>query len=276
MSTPPSARAPAEDAEFYIGWAPTPPGHRRFLRWVLLGLCLAICGVALAIVSGLRHEAPTTFEYGKSRLWHGRVALQPAPLLWTDDGRPLLLVAPGKHGADGLLAGLDGADVELHGTLIERAGLLGPQRMLEIERVDKTAPATAGAMHQAPAAAGAMHQAPAAAGAIQIPRALGHVRWLGEIADGKCYLGVMVPGEGKTHRDCAARCLAGGTPPLLALADGRGGSVSVLLAASDGGPLGPRLAQFAAEPVWVSGELAAYGDLIVLTIDPRGVARADE
>jgi hypothetical protein len=248
----------AEGGEFYIGWAPTPPGHRRFLRLVVLGLFLLTCGVAVALVTGLQHAPRATFEYGKPRLWRGRVALRPAPLLWTGDARPLSLVAPGKHGADALLAGLDGADVELHATLIERAGLLGPQRMLEIDSLREVAGATPD------------RPAPPAA------RPLGHVRWRGEIADGKCYLGVMVPGEGKTHRDCAARCISGGTPPMLALADGRGGSVAVLLAAADGAPLGSRLAPFAGEPVWVSGELAAYGDLIVLSLDPTGVARVDQ
>ena len=37
----------------------------------------------------------------------------------------------------------------------------------------------------------------------------------GEIVDSKCYLGVMNPGEGTVHRDCAARCLSGGLPPML-------------------------------------------------------------
>ena len=254
------AAAPVENGgEFYIGWAPTPPGHRRYLRWVVLGLCLTACGVAAAIVGGLRHEARATFEYGKPRLWRGRLALQPAPLLWTDDGRALYLVAPGKHGAAALLAGLDGAAVELRATLIERDGLLGPQRMLEVESLEER--------HVHAGAERTLAALPAA-------RSLGRVRWRGEIADGKCFLGLMVPGEGKTHRDCAARCIAGGTPPMLALADGRGGSTAVLLAAADGSPLGKALARFAGEPVWVSGELTAYGDLMVLVIEATVVERA--
>jgi len=151
----------ANGGEFYIGWAPTPPRHRRFLRVVVLGLCLLVCGVALALVTGLRHEARATFEYGKPRLWHGRLALRPAPLLWEDDGRPLYLVAQGKHGAADLLAGLDGADVELRATLIERDGLLGRQRMLEIESVERSS--TNGSQRPAPPAA----------------RPLGPVRWRG-------------------------------------------------------------------------------------------------
>ena len=36
---------------------------------------------------------------------------------------------------------------------------------------------------------------------------LGPVELTGEIADSKCWLGVMNPGEGTVHRDCARRCL---------------------------------------------------------------------
>jgi hypothetical protein len=38
---------------------------------------------------------------------------------------------------------------------------------------------------------------------------------MGEITDPKCYFGVMKPGEGKAHRSCAIRCIAGGIPPVL-------------------------------------------------------------
>jgi hypothetical protein len=37
----------------------------------------------------------------------------------------------------------------------------------------------------------------------------------GNIVDPKCYFGVMKPGEGKPHRSCAIRCIAGGIPPVL-------------------------------------------------------------
>ena len=38
---------------------------------------------------------------------------------------------------------------------------------------------------------------------------------IGEIVDSKRYLGVMNPGNGKVHRDCAVRCLSGGIPPIF-------------------------------------------------------------
>ena len=244
--------------EFYIGWAGTPPGIRRFTRLVVLGLFVFAAGLAVLLVGGMQHPAKASFDYGKPRSWSGRIELEPSPILWTAGGEALYLVAPGKHGADAMLSSSAGRSVELRGTLIERPGFLGPQRMVEIEP---------DSIHQV-VGGGAP---PAAA-----TESLGSVRWRGEIVDGKCYLGVMVPGEGKTHRDCAARCLAGGTPPLFAIPDGQGGHVSVLLAPNDHRPLGPRLIDFVAEPVYISGELFRHGRLFVLRTSPDRIERIDD
>ena len=47
---------------------------------------------------------------------------------------------------------------------------------------------------------------------------LGRVSLTGEIVDSKCYPGVMKPGQGKTHRACAIRCLSGGVPAVFRVA----------------------------------------------------------
>jgi hypothetical protein len=49
----------------------------------------------------------------------------------------------------------------------------------------------------------------------------------GEIVDSKCFLGVMVPGSGKTHKDCASLCLRGGIPPALYVRDQSGQIVAL-------------------------------------------------
>ncbi len=99
-----------------------------------------------------------------------------------------LLVAPGKHGADDLVAGFDGKQVRLQGQLIYREG----GTMVEIT------PGSIAVIDTAPAVQ-------------EMTTDLGTVTVTGEIVDSKCYLGVMNPGQGKVHRDCAARCLSGGT-----------------------------------------------------------------
>jgi hypothetical protein len=58
---------------------------------------------------------------------------------------------------------------------------------------------------------------------------LGLMELTGEIVDSKCFLGVMVPGAGKTHKDCASLCLRGGIPPALHVQDRDGRSALLLL-----------------------------------------------
>jgi len=66
----------------------------------------------------------------------------------------------------------------------------------------------------------------------------------------------MNPGEGKVHRDCAARCLSGGIPPALVTLDADGIHRIVLLTGEDGKPL-PKQAYLArvGQPVSVRGRV---------------------
>jgi hypothetical protein len=96
----------------------------------------------------------------------------------------------------------------------------------------------------------------------------------GEIVDSKCYLGVMNPGQGKVHRDCAARCLSGGIPPIFITTDGR---QQLLLVGRDGRALGrDALREFIAEPIQVDGELVQRGSTQLLKIDPRALRHAPD
>ena len=97
---------------------------------------------------------------------------------------------------------------------------------------------------------------------------LGAVTLRGEIVDSKCYLGVMNPGNGKVHRDCAARCISGGIPPAFVVKDASGISKTLLLAGSD-----RRVIDFVAEPVEVSGRLSRSGDLLILEANPSSIRR---
>ena len=99
---------------------------------------------------------------------------------------------------------------------------------------------------------------------------LGTVTLTGEIVDSKCYLGVMNPGQGKVHRDCAARCLSGGIPPIFITTDGR---EQFLLVGLDGRALGrDALREFVAESITIQGRVLARGDSQLLEIDPRSSA----
>ena len=91
----------------------------------------------------------------------------------------------------------------------------------------------------------------------------------GEIVDSKCFLGVMVPGSGKTHKDCASLCLRGGIPPALFVQDRAGQSALMLLTGAAGEPIGARALQIAGEAVDMTGTIERQGGWLVLRTDPR-------
>lgn len=235
--------------EFFVGYLPEQPS--RTARRVR-GAVLAVGGLALGLgclfVAAQQPYADAHFEYGQEREFVGTIEEEP-PTLWTEgESSPAghLLVAPGKHGAAMLVAGLEGRAVTLRGKRIWRDGT---ERMAMIE-----------------IAPGSLRPAQSAA-RIPAEEDLGRVRLAGEIVDGKCYLGVMNPGEGKVHRDCAARCIAGGAPPLLAVAGGLPRGRLVSLAGSRGESIHAELLDFVAEPVTIEGELIRHGDRYSLHAD---------
>src|SRR6266436_6660168 len=240
--------------DFYVGYLPkAPTALARFVRKVIIVLGLLAVTAALVLVVGQMPFASSAFEYGKLRSLEGVVMTQPFPTLLVarpgeigqqDKYSRYLLVAPGKHGADDLVATFDGKQVRLQGQLIYRKD----GTMVEI------IPGSIAVIDSAPAVQ-------------ERTRDLGTVTVTGEIVDSKCYLGVMNPGQGKVHRDCAARCLSGGTPPIFVTTDGH---EQFLLVGLDGFALGrDALREFIAEPITIRGELVQRGASRLLRIDAR-------
>ena len=244
--------------EFYVGYLPSmPPGIRRRVRVAVAAIVLlAIAGAALFAASQ-KEFAESYFEFGKRGEFSGTIELHPFPTLVPNGPAkpaeshetPYLLVAPGKHGADVLLAGWDGKQVRLRGTLIHRF----EGRMIEVE----------------PASIAEAGRPSAHAGDGEY---LGETTLSGEIVDTKCFLGVMNPGEGKVHRDCAARCLRGGIPPALVTADIDGTRRIVLLVDENGKPL-PKEAYLplVGQPVSIRGRTSESGGLYYLAKDAASI-----
>lgn len=228
--------------EFYIGYQPVaPPGIRRKVRlFVLVAVLLTVAGAALFAISQ-RGFANSSFEFGKPKEFSGILTLRPFPVLAldrsgnivNDAGSAYLLVAPGKFGADSLLAGEDAKHVRMTGTLIHRA----EGQMIEIQ------PGSISNLRD-----------------MSVPEValknVGRMTLTGEIVDTKCFLGVMNPGEGKIHRDCAARCLSGGIPPALISRDLDGISRLYLLLGGNGEPLSKaEFLQSVGRPVSINGQV---------------------
>ncbi len=223
------------ESEFFVGYLPMPPGLKKIVKRVLAAAGVVVFLTAILLVTGQRPFAASTFEFQQHRELQGVLRTTPYPALSIPgQGLPWLLVLPGKHGAAGEVHGLDNRQVSLKGARIFRDG----DRMIEL------VPGSIEAGGQA-----------AAASTID----LGKVKLTGEIVDSKCYFGVMNPGNGKVHRDCAVRCISGGIPPAFLVRDAEGKSMTVLLANIE-----PQLLGHVAEPLTLHGRLTQSEGRLIL------------
>jgi len=230
--------------EFYIGYE----GHMPcgMARRVLSVVGLFACGSAavVALWLGTQHRlAASRFEFGTVTQVTGVLGHAPYPSV-ASGGRLVWLVGPGKFGADRMLAGTPDGPIVVAGSAIQR----GNVRMLEVAGVTADAERRFGVP-------------PRNAGSASPPRT---VTLRGEIVDSKCFLGVMNPGEGTVHRDCARRCLSGGIPPMLLVRDGGGREALVVLVSENGLPIARGVAPIAGRPVTVTGRLVRNGDTWML------------
>ncbi|MEZ5980362.1 MAG: hypothetical protein R3F34_19415 [Planctomycetota bacterium] len=255
---------PVDLNEFYVGYAGgVPRGTRRFVRGVVAlfaTLLLATAGLAATLQNP---GGDGVFEFGDVRHHAGWIERLPHPVLVVpgpavpgSDAHVAtrhLLSAFGKHGADALFTGDDDAWYELDATLVHRDG----RTMLEV--VDDSV---------------RIGEAPAdAVRPVAAYERLGVRTLVGEIVDSKCFLGVMKPGNLKSHRACAVRCVSGGVPPVLLVRDAEGIATYHLLVDVDGSAVNERVLPLVALPVEVTGELERHGDLLVLRADPATYRR---
>ena len=218
-------------------WAicPCRDGLKKIIRRVVVALGAVAVTTAAILIAGQHPFAPSTFEFQQYREFRGTLLAGPYPALAIPgQGLPWLLVGPGKHGV-GDLRQLDGHEVQLKGERIFR----GQDHMIELQ------PGTLSAGGQGDLAAAAVD--------------LGEVQLTGEIVDSKCYFGVMNPGNGKVHRDCAVRCISGGIPPAFLVRDANGQTATLLLANWK-----PELLDHIAEPITIRGRLARSSGRLTL------------
>jgi hypothetical protein len=238
--------------EFYIGYdLPMPKGIAARVRRVTAAT-VSVAMVLAATAMAFHHRlAEATFEYGSPQELSGVLRRTPYPRLEVE-GRRAWLVGRGKTGGEAALTDVPDGAVTLQGTLIER----GPHRMFEV----------------VPGTATSVADASAGPHATQTPRG-SDVTLYGEIVDSKCFLGVMNPGEGTVHRDCARVCLRGGIPPMLLVRGARAEEALVLLVDAAGAPVGRALAALAGVPVAVRGRLVRDREQLTLFADATNFSR---
>ncbi len=246
------------DRPFYVGYHPEIPSALRawLRRLVLLGGVVAI-GLAW-ILARSHHDLPNTiYEFGAPTIQRGRLRTAPYPMLTVQDTisggtTHFHLVSPGKYGAQAQVAGRDGQIVRLQGALIARRN----QMMLEL--VLGTIVPTEGSGRR-------MNPPPV--------EDLGRQTLVGEIVDGKCFLGAMNPGAMQTHRGCAIRCLMGGILPMFTVRGPAGAERELILVDPAGGPASQDILMLAGLPIRLTGRLQREGDLFFFRADPMTYER---
>jgi nitrite reductase/ring-hydroxylating ferredoxin subunit len=246
------------DGDFYVGYGSGPStAQSRFSRRVVVR-AFAVCIAALALLAATQRQLrDSRFEFGVVRAFTGKVEMTPYPVLRV--ARPnggasaWMLVAPGKHGADDLVQQFAGRAITLRGSLIHQ----GERTMIEVEPGSVT-PLDAAASSAIPS--------------VQIQRH-GRMTLRGEIVDSKCHLGVMNPGERRTHRACAKLCIRGGIPPMLWCEDKDGNVRRLLLVDLDGRAVNDRVVELVGDPVEMDGDVTQIDDILLLRIDPALIRR---
>lgn len=259
--------------EFYIGWMPNAPGKfAKHVKKVVLVLILLVLAIGVILALSQKKFDTGNFEFGTLTEVTGIYSKTPVPNLkiiskkdtWGNHSYiTAVLVGYGKHGADGIIASLeeenktslDKKEITVKGTLLYNDGKL----ILQISGDDKPL-VRIGAV--------------AASADIQ-PRMkeLGIQKVKGEIIDPKCYFGVMKPGLGKPHRDCAIRCILGGIPPMFRVQNDKGEMNYYIIVGPNGEKMNEAVQDFVAEPIEMQARLVQYDDWIVMYVQNKEFAR---
>jgi hypothetical protein len=258
-----------ENNTFYIGWmAAAPKLLVRFIKKYLLALFIvAIISGSLMAISQKKFGSGN-FEFGQLTDVKGIYFDSPVPCLKVLNGKDIWgnpsyltipLVGYGKFGAQGAIeeiekamnTRLDKKQLTLRGTLLYNDGVT----IMQIDKNDNTNLSISGETVTPE----------------WLPKVkdLGKTIIKGEIIDPKCYFGVMKPGEGKPHRDCAIRCILGGISPMLAVKNEKGEANYYLLASEDGGSINEAVQDHVAEPVEIAARLVQYDDWTVAYIGTK-------
>lgn len=263
--------------EFYVGYLPAVPrGIASRVKAALAAIFVA--GAAITGIGAALQRDPGRAEWAERSTIAGVFGALPYPHIIRDDQQgTVLLVCEGKHApgveswcgpaptglgtastpVDGRIdvRALDGLHVEVSGQLIRRLdGRGGNLQVFELG---------AGAGDFKASSPPLVPRAPASA-----PE---QVTLIGEIVDPKCFLGVMKPGEGRTHRACAWLCVRGGIAPVLKV-DGEPGR-GVVIATAEGGPANLQVLDLAGDRVELLGELIRQDGLEILRLGPDEIRR---
>jgi hypothetical protein len=261
-----------KNREFYIGWMPkAPTSFSKHVRNVLLILFFMALIIALVLASFQKKFSTANFEFGKSSEIKGIYFNNPVPVLKVINGKDIWgntdyltipLVGYGKQGAETAIMDLEkeknisfnNKELTLKGTLLYSDG----KTFLQINK-DETPVVSIGKN--------------AETSLLPLQKNLGIQKIKGEIIDPKCYFGVMKPGEGKVHRDCAIRCILGGIPPVLKVMNEKGEKNYYLIVGPNGEKINSDVQDFVAEPVELEVKAVQQDDWVILYVKKGNIKR---
>lgn len=259
--------------EFYIGWLKeAPPGIAKHIRKLVIALTVLVVMAGIALSLQQRQFSTASFEFGQLTEVKGIYYHFPVPsvkVLSSGDafGNSTYITIPlvgyGKFGAEGVISALEnerrislnGKFITLRGTLLYSDG----KALLQVDSNDSPLVAIADADPKDQA--------------VDLLQ-MGTMQLSGEVVDPKCYFGVMKPGHGKPHRDCAARCIAGGISPVFWVRDTKGASLYYLILDQDGRKLNGELSRHIGEPISLSAKAVRFNDWIILYTDAKSIRRS--
>ncbi|HEX6171951.1 MAG TPA: hypothetical protein VFZ33_19845 [Chitinophagaceae bacterium] len=241
-----------------------PAGFAKHVKRVLLILFPIALIVGYFLATSQKKFSTANFEYGKTTDVKGVYYSSPVPMLKVFDKNNLSMTLPlvgfGKHGAETAImelekekeVSLNGKEVTLKGTLIYGDG----KTLLQVDKNDDPIVniGSESTVH--------LQQ-----------KDLGTQTIRGEIVDPKCYFGVMKPGEGKVHRDCAIRCILGGIPPVLHVQNEKGESNYYLIVGPNGEKMNEAVQDVVAEPVSIEARVVQQDDWIILYTGKENIKR---
>lgn len=257
--------------DFYIGWERNAPASlRKTVRTLIIGLICGVICIAFLIAWQQRKFSTAQFEYGTLTEVRGIYQRDPVPsvkVLTKKDmfGRSEFITMPlvgyGKSGAEGVInelqqqSGVDFANREIvfRGTLIYHDG----KTLLQIDRHDHPMVSIREPETIVPS----------------VKKDLGEVQLTGEVIDPKCYFGVMKPGSGKPHRDCAVRCIEGGISPVFFTYTASGETNYYLMLDEKGQKMNNVLKEYIAEPVRLAAHAVQVDDWTVLYVKEGSLKR---
>jgi len=252
--------------EFYIGWqSKAPDSFSRHVKKMAIVLMAIV--IILAVLLSLSQKKFTTgnFEFGTLTTVQGFYFSKPVPALKVVNGKDIFgnlsyitipLIGYGKFGAEGVMAdiekekkeSLDEKEMSLKGTLLYNDGKLLMQIDANDQPLIEFSHATSSNM-------------------LPVREELGIQKFRGEILDPKCYFGVMKPGQGKVHKDCAIRCISGGMPPMLRVSNAKGEENYYIIVGEDGERMNDQVKDYVAEPVELNARAVRYDDWIILYVN---------